>query len=220
MTPRSYSSLARTLFGPSAFFLLLLAPVGSMDFAIRGSIGLLVWMASWWIFEPVHLAVTGFLPLVVLAIFDFLPVGNILPAYAQQLVILLLGANILATLWRRWGLDRRIALVSLMGVGTNTRRQIMVWFAVATVLSMFLPNTVVAAAMMPIVVAMLRFIGIEDVGKSAFGSALLIAVAWGPVSGAPVRRSAGRRTCSRWISSRISSGGSFCSRPGSRGSCP
>jgi sodium-dependent dicarboxylate transporter 2/3/5 len=33
--------------------------------------------------------------------------------------------------------------------------------------------------MMPIVLAMLRFIGIEDVGKSAFGSALLIAVAWG-----------------------------------------
>jgi sodium-dependent dicarboxylate transporter 2/3/5 len=52
---------------------------------------------------------------------------------------------------------------------------------------------VVAAAMMPIVVAMLRFIDIEDIGKSAFGSALLIAVAWGtsvggagtPLGGAP-----------------------------------
>ena len=48
----------------------------------------------------------------------------------------------------------------------------MVWFAIATVLSAFLPNTVVAAAMIPIVLAMLRFIGIEDIGKSAFGSAL------------------------------------------------
>ena len=47
--------------------------------------------------------------------------------------------------------------------------------------------------MMPIVVAMLRFINIEDIGKSAFGTAVLIAVAWGtsvggaatPMGGAP-----------------------------------
>jgi sodium-dependent dicarboxylate transporter 2/3/5 len=129
----------------------------------------------------------------VLAVFDFLPVTEILPAYAQQLVILLIGANVLATLWSRWGLDRRIALVSLLGIGTSTRQQILAWFAIATVLSTFLPNTVVAAAMSPIVIAMLRFIGIEDIGKSAFASALLIAVAWGtsvggsgtPVGGAP-----------------------------------
>ena len=47
--------------------------------------------------------------------------------------------------------------------------------------------------MMPIVLAMLRFIGIERIGESAFGSALLIAIAWGtsvggfwtPLGGAP-----------------------------------
>ncbi|HZL94009.1 MAG TPA: hypothetical protein VFB99_10205, partial [Vicinamibacterales bacterium] len=42
-----------------------------------------------------------------------------------------------------------------------------------------LPNAVVAASMMPVVVAMVRFIGIEDARKSAFASALLIAVAMG-----------------------------------------
>ena len=147
--------------GPAVFLLLTLVPIAAVPYPIRASIGLLVWMSWWWIFQPVHLAVTGFLPLVVLALFDFLPVGTILPAYAQQLVILLIGANILATLWMRWGLDRRIALVALLGVGTSTRRQILVWFGIATVLSTFLPNTVVAAAMMPIVLAMLRFIGIE-----------------------------------------------------------
>ncbi len=193
MTFERYRRAFHVLGGPTAFLLLLLVPVGSMAFALRGSLGLLIWMSWWWIFQPVHLAVTGFLPLVVLALFDFLPVGNILPAYAQELVILLLAANILASLWSRWGLDRRIALVSLIGVGTRTRNQIIVWFGVATVLSTFLPNTVVAASMIPIVLAMLGFIGIENVGKSAFGSALLIAVAWGtsvgglatPLGGAP-----------------------------------
>ncbi len=179
--------------GPAVFLILVLLPLHAVPLPVRASLGLLVWMSWWWIAQPVHLAVTGFLPLVVLALFDFLPVGSILPAYAQQLVILLIGANILASLWKRWGLDRRIALVSLLGAGTNTRRQILVWFVVSVVLSSFLPNTVVAAAMMPIVVAMLRFINIEDIGKSAFGTAVLIAVAWGtsvggaatPMGGAP-----------------------------------
>jgi solute carrier family 13 (sodium-dependent dicarboxylate transporter), member 2/3/5 len=179
--------------GPAVFAVLVLLPLPDVPYPVRAGVGLLVWMSWWWISQPVHLAVTGFLPLAVLAVFDFVPVADILPAYAQQLVILLLGANMLATLWSRWGLDRRIALVSLLGIGTGTRQHILAWFAIATVLSTFLPNTVVAAAMMPIVVAMLRFLGIERIGASAFGSALLIAVAWGtsvggsgtPLGGAP-----------------------------------
>jgi solute carrier family 13 (sodium-dependent dicarboxylate transporter), member 2/3/5 len=130
--------------GPLAFLLLLLIPSSSMAYPVRASLGLLLWMSWWWIFQPVDLAVTGFLPLVVLAIFNFLPVARILPSYSEELIFLLLGANILSTVWTRWGLDRRIALVSLIGVGTGTRRQIVVWFAIATLLSAFLPNTVVA----------------------------------------------------------------------------
>src|SRR5262245_17364311 len=99
--------------GPLAFLLLLLLPPLPMAYPVRASIGLLLWMSWWWIFEPVNLAVTGFLPLVVLAIFNFLPVTAILPSYSQDLIFLLLGANILSSVWTRWGLDRRIALVSL-----------------------------------------------------------------------------------------------------------
>ena len=164
---------------PAIFLLLAFAPLGAVPYAVRASIGLLLWMSWWWIAGPVHLAVTGFLPVIAVAIFDILPVSSILPLYAEQLVFLLLGANVLAIAWRRWGLDRRIALLSLIAIGPDTRRQILAWFLVAAVLSSVLPNAVVAAAMMPIVIAMLRFIGIETIGASAFGSALLIAVAWG-----------------------------------------
>ena len=178
---------------PAVFLLLVLVPLESASYPIRGSLGLLLWMSWWWIFQPVHLAVTGLLPLVVLAIFNFLPVATILPAYAEQLVILLIGANILATVWTRWGLDRRIALVSLLGLGSGAKGQILAWFGIAVILSSVLPNVVVAAALMPIVIAMLRFVGIEDIAESKLGSALLIAVAWGtsvggsgtPLGGAP-----------------------------------
>ena len=135
--------------GPAAFLLMLLVPIESVSFEIRCSIGLLVWMSWWWITRPVHLAVTGFLPLVVVSVFDFVPVARILPAYATELIILLLSANILTTAWTKWGLDRRIALASLIGIGTNTTRQILAWFAIGMILSAFLPNTIVAATMIP-----------------------------------------------------------------------
>ena len=106
-------------------------------------------MALWWITRPVHLAVTGFLPLATAALFNFAPVARILPAYAAELVILLLSANVLTTCWTRWGLDRRIALASLIGVGTDTTRQIIAWFAIGMVMSAFLPNTIVAATLIP-----------------------------------------------------------------------
>jgi sodium-dependent dicarboxylate transporter 2/3/5 len=150
-------------------------------------------MAWWWITRPVHLAVTGFLPLAMVALFNFAPLARILPAYASELVILLLSANVLTTCWSRWGLDRRIALASLIGVGTNTTRQILAWFTIGMILSAFLPNTIVAATLIPIVVAMLKFIGIEDLWESNLGTALVVAVAWGtsaggattPLGGAP-----------------------------------
>ena len=193
MKSRGPARLVHVLGAPALFVLLAALPLPSVPYPVRGSLGLLIWMSWWWIAQPVHLAVTGFLPLVVLAVFGFHSVGDILPSYAEPLVILLIGANMLATLWSRWGLDRRIALVSLLSIGTGTRQQILAWFVVATVLSAILPNTVVAAAMMPIVVALLRYLKIEDIGKSAFASALLIAVAWGtsvggsatPMGGAP-----------------------------------
>ncbi|HVY63997.1 MAG TPA: SLC13 family permease [Gammaproteobacteria bacterium] len=193
MTAARRARLVHLSAAPAVFLALVATPLPGVPYAVRGGIGLLIWMSWWWITSPVHLAVTGFLPLAVLAVFDFVPVGDVLGSYAEPLVILLIGANMLAVLWTRWGLDRRIALVALLGIGTGARQHILAWFAIAAILSSVLPNTVVAAAMMPIVVALLRYLKIDDVGGSVFGSALLIAVAWGtsvggsgtPLGGAP-----------------------------------
>ncbi|MBI4888253.1 MAG: anion permease [Acidobacteria bacterium] len=179
--------------GPALFAGLVLLGGGAMAYPVRCALGLLLWMAWWWVTTPVDLAVTGFLPLVVAALFNFIPVPQVLAAYAQDLIILLLGANLLTTAWARWGIDRRIALASLVVMGTNTERQIMTWFVLALVLSAVLPNTIVAAALCPIVLAMLKFVGIEDLWHSRLGTAMMVASAWGtsvggfatPLGGAP-----------------------------------
>ncbi len=187
------SNLPHLLAGPALFAALLLAPFDGIPFETQGAMGLLGWMAWWWIFRPVHLAVTGLLPLAVAAIFGLAPMEEVASAYSQDTILLLLGANILTSVWTRWGLDRRIGLASLKGVGTDTRKQILIWFLVSAGLSGVLPNTIVAATMIPIVVAMLRSVGIEDLWDSRVGTALVIAVAWGtsaggaatPLGGAP-----------------------------------
>ncbi|MEC7846352.1 MAG: SLC13 family permease, partial [Gemmatimonadota bacterium] len=179
--------------GPIIFAVLLLAPLDGLAFETRGAMGLLVWMAWWWIARPVHLAVTGLLPLPIAAIFGLAPMDEVATSYAQDTILLLLGANILTSVWTQWGLDRRIGLGALLSVGTDASRQLLVWFLVSAALSSVLPNTIVAATMIPIVVAMLRSIGIEDLWNSRVGTALVIAVAWGtsaggaatPLGGAP-----------------------------------
>jgi sodium-dependent dicarboxylate transporter 2/3/5 len=179
--------------GPLIFCAFAWMPAASPPYSVRCGLGLLTWMAIWWLARPVHLAVTGLLPLAVAALFGFVRMSDILPAYADELIILLIGANILTTAWTRWGLDRRVALASLTAFGPGARRQLIAWFLVSTVLATILPRVVVAATMMPIVIAMLTFIGITDLWNSRFGTSLVLAVAWGsslggfltPLGGAP-----------------------------------
>jgi sodium-dependent dicarboxylate transporter 2/3/5 len=171
----------------------MLAPLQGVAPETRGAMGLLIWMAWWWIARPVHLAVTGLLPLAVAAIFGLAPMDEIAASYSEDTILLLLGANVLTSVWVRWGLDRRMGYASLLAVGTGGGRQLLVWFLASAALSSILPNTVVAATMIPIVVAMLRSVGIEDLWNSRLGTALVIAVAWGtsaggaatPIGGAP-----------------------------------
>jgi sodium-dependent dicarboxylate transporter 2/3/5 len=178
---------------PLVFCVLAALPIVSPPYGIRCGMGLLIWMAWWWLSRPVHLAVTGLVPLAVVALFGFAQMADVLPSYADELIILLVGANILTTAWSRWGLDRRIALASLLVFGSTVRRQVVAWFIVSAALAAVLPRVIVAATMIPIVVAMLKFIGIEDLWNSRLGTSLILAVAWGaslggfltPLGGAP-----------------------------------
>ena len=190
---RDAAALLPLAAGPLIFCALAWMPIAHPPYAVRCGLGLLIWMATWWLTRPVHLAVTGLLPLAVAALFGFVRMGDILPAYADELIILLVGANILTTAWTRWGLDRRIALVSLAAFGSGATRQLIAWFIVSAVLATVLPRVVVAATMIPIVIAMLSVIGITDLWNSKLGTSLVLAVAWGsslggfltPLGGAP-----------------------------------
>ena len=162
------------LSGPLVFLLLRLA-AQSFGSAAASALGMAAWMALWW----VGIAVTALLPIAVNAVLNLIPSGHVISNYFSEIVVLLLGADLICLTWSRTGLDRRVAVKALCGIGTSMRQQIVAWLGASVVLSVFLPNVVVAAILCPIAAAMLKFVngGEEpDVRQSA---PILLAIGWG-----------------------------------------
>ena len=124
--------------------------VAQFSSAGRACLGVLVWMAIWWCFETVPIAVTSMLPMVLFPLFQVTKVSAAMAPYASDTVFLFLGAFMLAGGVMRWGLDRRIALVVMSFVGTTPKRMVFGLMLTTTFLSAFMSNTATAAMMVPV----------------------------------------------------------------------
>lgn len=172
--------IIKILSGPVLFGLsIILLPSSIFSWAVKGAIGLFLWMSTWWITLPVNVAVTALLPIAVNAVFGFIPLKEIVPQYASDLVFLLLGADIITTTWEATNLNKRISLRVLSTVGPSMKSQLAVWFIASTVMSIFLPNIVVAATLTPIALSMLSSVGKGDASESLSAANILLAIAWG-----------------------------------------
>lgn len=168
------------LSGPVLFALCCLCLPASVftEFSARAAVGTVAWMAFWWITGAVDFAVTAFLPIALNAIFQMAEMSTVIANYASETILLLLGASILTVSWEETGLDNRVAAKFLSLVGSNLRQQVVFWFILCTILSAILPNAVVCAAITPIAVSMLRYVGEKDIAKSRVGSLILLTIAY------------------------------------------
>lgn len=168
------------LIGPILFFLCYVFIPETLfgSVAANAAIGTVSWMAFWWITGVVDYAITAFLPIVINAVFQITDMSSVIANYASETILLLLGASILTVSWEETGLDKRISAKFLSLIGSNLRQQIVFWFILCCLLSAVLPNAVVCAAMTPIAVSMLRYIGEGDISKSRIGSLVLITIVY------------------------------------------
>ena len=143
------------------------------------ALGTIIWMGMWWITRPVDIAVTALLPIGINAVFNLVPANQIITQYFSEIVVLLVGSDLISLTWTNTGLDKRLAIKTLCFIGTSMKQQITVWLFVSTILSIFLPNVVVAMIMVPIAVSMLHFIGEKIIKTSKIAIPILLAIVWG-----------------------------------------
>jgi len=130
--------------------------------------------AIWWIFEPIPIPATCFIPLALLPLVGVLQPSEVGEAYGHHLILLLLGGFMLSAGMERSGAHRRIALnmVHWLG-GSGGRRLVFGFMAASAVLSMWISNTATTLMLLPIIMAV-----VEKVKEERLKIALLLGVAY------------------------------------------
>ncbi len=177
----SKKKLIQLVAGPLLYFLvsLGLGKSGIIDYNAAKGIGTALWMIYWWVARPVDITVTALLPGVINALFNIVPMEDVISQYSSSSIILIFGSCLLTAPWSEIGLDRRISLKALSLIGPSMKSQITVWLVAAAVMSNMMPNVVVVAIFTPIAVSMLRAAGYEDIRKCEAAVPILCAIAWG-----------------------------------------
>ena len=162
---KTKKSAIHMIMGPALFLLISygLGKTGVIDFTAAKGIGTGAWMIYWWVTRPVDITVTALLPVVINALFDVVPMENVISQYSSGSIILIFGSCLLTAPWSEIGLDKRISLKALSLIGPSMKSQITVWLLAAVVLSNMMPNVVVVAIFTPIAVSMLQAAGYEDI---------------------------------------------------------
>ncbi len=124
----------------------------------RLALALMLWMGTWWLTEAVDVAVTALLPLVFLPLTGARTLQEVAAPYAHPLIFLFAGGFLMALSMQRWGLDRRIALLTLRVVGTRPASLVGGFMLATAVLSACVSNTATTAMMLPIALSILHLV--------------------------------------------------------------
>lgn len=138
-------------------------------------------MALWWMTEAIPLAATALLPLVLFPMLNVAGMADAAKPYANPIIFLFMGGFMLALALQRWNLHRRIALATVLLVGTKPR-QLIGGFMIATgFMSMWVSNTATAVMMLPIGMSVLALTARMSEDKKVppkFGIALMLGIAY------------------------------------------
>ncbi|MCX7893008.1 MAG: DASS family sodium-coupled anion symporter [Burkholderiales bacterium] len=159
----------------------------------RATLAMMVWMAVWWMTEAVEIEVTSLLPIFAFPLLGIMPLAVTTANYGADVIFLFLGGFVLALAIQRWGLDRRIAFLTLRVVGSRPPAVVAGCMGATAFISMWVSNTATAAMMVPIALSVvdlalerrtgktLRELGgiaRDNVDERNFALALLLCIAY------------------------------------------
>lgn len=172
-----------------------------LNHAGRATLAAMAWMSIWWFTEATDITVTALLPMALFPALGILDIGATCAPYADRVIFLFMGGFVLALSMQRWGLGRRIALRTLLLVGTRPANMIGGFMLITAVISAFVSNAATVAMMLPIAISVIALVrsapaetrGAEPLSGSAlatpaadreFATCLMLAVAYaGSVGG-------------------------------------
>lgn len=154
---------------------------GDLDQTARITAAIATLMALWWMTEAIPLAATALVPLVAFPALNVATIGEVAPPYANPIIFLFMGGFLLALALQRWNLHRRIALLTVLLIGTKPRQLIGGFMITTGFLSMWVSNTATAVMMLPIGISVLVLVAKMDTGGKPpknFGIALMLGIAY------------------------------------------
>ena len=143
-----------------------------------------VLMAVFWMTEALPLPATSLLPLVLFPMSGVLTFPETAAPYANKFIFLFMGGFMIARAIERWGLHRRIALVTVLAVGTEPVRLVGGFMLATAGLSMWISNTASTMLMLPIAVSSIGLLTSRrrNAGHAAdadnFATCLLLGIAY------------------------------------------
>jgi len=163
---------------------LALGGADSLSDAGRATAAIGVLMAILWMTEAMPLPATSLLPAALFPLAGVAEIRDAAAPYAHELIFLFGGGFMLALAMERWGLHKRVALLTVLAVGTRPVRLIGGFMLAAALLSMWISNTATTVMMLPIAVSVIgllesRLEGSEDAAHAPrYAVCLLLGMAY------------------------------------------
>lgn len=162
--------------GPVLFAIIVLAPIGGLSLEAKIVLGTAFLMGAWWVTEAIPIYITALLPLVVFPISHVTELVQVSTFYADRIVFLMLGGFFLAAAIERTNLHQRFAFNILKLFGTNPKNIVGAFVLVTGILSAWMSNTATTLLMLPIAIAIITSLDIQN--KEKFSVCLLLSIAY------------------------------------------
>jgi len=134
--------------------------------------------ACLWVTVAIPVGAASLFPVALFPLLGVMSAREAAPLYMNQLVLLFIGAFIVAIGLERWGVHKRIALAIVSRVGTSRARLVLGFMMASAFLSLWIANTATTLLMLPIALAVCDRMESEGKKDDRFVIALLLGIAY------------------------------------------